>query len=44
MNLGVYCKREQMIVFSYKNYLTQRHGVTEKIDLRGFVVALVATV
>ena len=33
----VYCKREQTIVFSYKNYLTQRHGVTEKIDLRASV-------
>ena len=36
----LYCKRVQMIVFSYKNYLTQRHGVTEKIDLRASVALL----
>ena len=33
----IYCQREQITVFSYKNYLTQRHGVTERIDLRASV-------
>ena len=36
--LPLYCKRGQTIVFFMQYYLTQRHGVTERIELYASVL------